>query len=1024
MNEFGFKNVFNILYKPLNDSIDIKKEELYRNIFKEVYRLGGQICDDSYDTAPFRKITTGIVPIQKYIAKQLYTEKGFELTRQCVEKEYLDFFENYQGIIKKLMLLFKNDTFTKEDIKQKILASCPEPYDRFHASRFITAVLICANYKERCKGQKQGNVFLNIGFMNLEEKAGQQSYPVYLTQLPVDITQHFVGREQELLAIEQIVVSEKSSLLISGIGGLGKTELVKSLLKKISDTNVDKCGVQYLAWVPYVNQDLKQSCKLAFNMKDDTEQAWLNVQKIAAQYRDKLLIVIDNVENRDGDSALLRLNTLPCRVLVTSRFKSISSLKTYDLQPMNKESCRRLFYCFYTNGRNDEYVDQIIELAACHTIMIEFLAKVARLEGMSIRELLKSLIDKGFKLSNEDVSSVHEKMQNDDTIIKQMCILFSLININESDKEILTFTSVIPNLTFEFSNARKWFGVDRNSKLMRLHNMGMLERRKRGRKDVYWMHSVIASAVREQQKDILYDKTRPFIKKLSLELDYGTQWGKGYTKAYLIPFSWSVADIMDNKWESENDVDFLTRLFYVCFECGNYKLCETLIKRVLDIDEGIEDINYRYLVRDYKNQSDILMKMENPNQALEFLDMAESLLQDDAWDIAERSFIWHKKGTAYNIKGDYKKAKEYYIKTLNNDMTIDGVSARELSTDYSSIGCLYLDMGQYKDAYDYIKRAINLDSETEEDSESIMNYCYLASVCSELYSEGHIEYYDEAVSSFEKVIAFREKNNGKHHTDLADVYHEYSLFLYYNGELDDAMRYSKMAYDINVFVHSEYSISAMQNKNTQGIILESMGKNEQAVEIYDELLDMCEIVEDVPVNDLALFHFNKAEALKGLVSYDEAIKLYNKCEELWKMLFEETSPNSTLVYHSIGECYIGKEEYEQSIQAFQKSIELNPDNLWNKIECIKYQGDCYLALEDMNTAREKYVDALSMIDNYNIDAYETEIFIYANLAIVYFNMDDEKKCMELLLTAKKKANYLHNDVIMDYVNHMINQCTK
>ena len=57
-------------------------------------------------------------------------------------------------------------------------------------------------------------------------------------------------------------------------------------------------------------------------------------------------------------------------------------------------------------------------------------------------------------------------------------------------------------------------------------------------------------------------------------------------------------------------MDFLTRLFYVCFECGSYKLCEELIERILKIDESKENIEYVYLVRDYKNQGDILLKME------------------------------------------------------------------------------------------------------------------------------------------------------------------------------------------------------------------------------------------------------------------------------------------------------------------------------------------------------------------------------------------------------------------------------
>ena len=157
-----------------------------------------------------------------------------------------------------------------------------------------------------------------------------------------------------------------------------------------------------------------------------------------------------------------------------------------------------------------------------------------------------------------------------------------------------------------------------------------------------------------------------------------------------------------------------------------------------------------------------------------------------------------------------------------------------------------------------------MESNREEDAETIMSYCYLASACSELSSEGYSEYYEEAQTCFQKVISFREKNLGKQHTDLADAYHEYSLFLYYNGELEEAMLYSQKAYDINVSVHSEYSISAVRNRNTQGIILDAMGEYEKAQEIYDEVLGICEELGDVPMDDFASFHFNKAESLKSM----------------------------------------------------------------------------------------------------------------------------------------------------------------
>ena len=65
------------------------------------------------------------------------------------------------------------------------------------------------------------------------------------------------------------------------------------------------------------------------------------------------------------------------------------------------------------------------------------------------------------------------------------------------------------------------------------------------------MHSVIAASVREQQKEHLYDISRPFIDIMTDELDFQKNEGREYEKAYLIPFSWSVADIMENHWNNE-----------------------------------------------------------------------------------------------------------------------------------------------------------------------------------------------------------------------------------------------------------------------------------------------------------------------------------------------------------------------------------------------------------------------------------------------------------------------------------------
>lgn len=1015
MREFNFETVFQILYKPLTSNTNIKKEELYRDIFLDLYLLTGRFREDEEDTAPFRKFTSGNLPIQKYVAKKLHTEKGFELVRKSIEDHYLGYFENYDGIIRDLMQLLKEDTFISSRIKQKILTSCTVPASLFEASRFVAAILVCADYKKRFGGKKGKEVFLNIDFMHLSDTEEAPVYPLYRTESPEDVVSSFKGREAELEKLEKYIIREKQSVLLTGIGGLGKTELVKKLLNQIMNQKAIDCGIQYVAWVPYIHSNLAQSCKVAFQLQDDTEQAWMYVQYLAAKYREKLLIVIDNVEKQNEDRYLKRLNDLPCRVLVTSRYKEVSALPVYELGTLEKAECRQLFYHFYQLGKNDEYLDDIIGLASCHTIMVEFLAKVAQSEGMKLEILLERLIEKGFKLSEEDVSGSHERLQNKDNIISQMCILFSLVNIKDTDKEILTYTSVIPNIPFDFEKAKGWFGVRKNSILRNLFDMGMLEKSKKNRKDIYWMHSVIASAVREQQKDVLYDRTRPFIEKLSLELDYGEQWGQGYKKAYLIPFSWSVTDIMENKLESEDDVDFLTRLFYVCFECGSYKLCEELIERILKIDESKENIEYVYLVRDYKNQGDILLKMEKVNEALDVFEKAEHLLKDNEWDQMERMSVWHKIGTAYHMKGDYQTAKNYYENILDTEEKMKEISIRELSTDYTSLGCLYLDMGMYQKAYENIKKAVELDMEREEDADSIMTYYYLASACAELSSEGHDDYYEEAEACFEKVILFREANYQRPNTDLADVYHEYSLFCYYNGQLDKAMDYSKRAYDINISVHSEYSVSVIRNRNTQGIILEAMGEIDEALDVYEEVLDIAEELDNVPSDDLASFHFNKAEALVRKEAFDDAIISYETSKILWSDALTEESGKLAPVYQGLGKCYMEKEDYGNAICFFSKSLDLNDENIELEIDVKSHLGECWYFAGNMECAEKFFLEVLEQVEKLGEDGIGRKIELCLNLCTVYSTKNDVNKAVEFWKEAKEEVEETGDDSLIEYV---------
>lgn len=98
------------------------------------------------------------------------------------------------------------------------------------------------------------------------------------------------------------------------------------------------------------------------------------------------------------------------------------------------------------------------------------------------------------------------------------------------------------------------------------------------------------------------------------------------------------------------------------------------------------------------------------------------------------------------------------MKALKADLQIENLPPIEISTDYSSIASVYQMFGDYKGAYEMIKKAMDIDDRNEENPETIMNYYYLAEICTDLVADGYSEYYNEADKYYRKIIEFMENN--------------------------------------------------------------------------------------------------------------------------------------------------------------------------------------------------------------------------------------------------------------------------
>ena len=699
MEQKNFYHAFKLLYETVQEALHIsQKEELYRRLFKDVYLPSG---DNLFDDDGIRKVTSGNGTIHKKAVKHLYTYEGFESLCLNIKRVCLPTLKDKKKFIFQLFQMCEKAQNIPKDILHQ-LAECSEADDDYQISKAISGILVCLNHSDDLSRKGKG-VFFDIEFMRLASAHPLPQRPKYITDSPDVAVEELFGRQDDMEKLFEEIVEHKRNLLISAVGGLGKTELVKGFLKSLREMDTVQSGIEVIAWIPYNNQDIRVSFKQAFHLQCDLEDVWMTVQEKVFDYGSRMLMVVDNIESAREDEYLKKLGELQCRMLVTTRQKSAYGFpNVLFLQPLKMEDCRALFYKHYIFEEYDnEILNDIIELTARLTIMVVFLAKVAYTEGMSFRTLYAKLVEKGFKLSEEDVSCEHEKMQNDETIIQQMCILFSLVKYSEEDKTILTYISVIPNLQFDFPKAKRWFKIKKNSSLLKLFQVGMLEHVTKNKSHIYWMHSVIAAAVREQQKEHLYDLSRPFVGILSEELNTGPAFGKEYEKAYLIPFSWSVADIMENHWNCEEDTDFLTSLFHVCFACSHYSLCEKLIDIVIEIQRNTEKFTYMDLAYSYRNKIDLLQQFDLAEDASELFDEVEKLFDVNNATENERQILNHQYGILYQIRGNYEKSRSYFEKCIKTVENNEGeTKEKDMSTAYYNMARMLVDKGDFFEAYD------------------------------------------------------------------------------------------------------------------------------------------------------------------------------------------------------------------------------------------------------------------------------------------------------------------------------------
>ncbi|AKB47158.1 hypothetical protein MSKOL_1381 [Methanosarcina sp. Kolksee] len=691
--------------------------------------------------------------------------------------------------------------------------------------------------------------------------------PYYPEKLKLFVTEN---RSEELRKALTYLENHRI-LLISGVGGVGKSTLARALV------DLRPVNVPEPFWFDF-NQN--QSAKLGdileklasylkapeiASFKDERrEPGKFDIDKLTGEFQrrsevwlifDDLSTILEDQHFADNGIELLfsslRHNTHNAKVIVTSRTLPILENGEKLIDVVENEDKQDL------KGLNKDFaVDYLISngLDEVEPEKLEELAIGVDGHPLALKLLVELVTEFGVKDTLEDLSMYQES--KDDTIKKARKLFDKLAG---EEKELLERISVYRgHVGLEGLKEMFTENTPKNA-VKKLIDKSLLETDHNGN---YWLHPLVQEFSYEDLKN----------KKESHML----------AVKYYLPLP-----LPENPTKKEDLQPAIEAHYHSC-EAGEYDLAAHIILHsklhiYLDIwgDYTILITLYRQLLPPDPLNDEILLSKEM------------------------RSFVFGDLGLTYMQLGYVKRAIEYYEQALKISREIG--DRRGEGNHLGNLGNAYSDLGEPRKAIEYYEQALKISKEIGDRRNEGNWLGNLGNAYSHLGEPRKvIEYYEQALK-ISREIGDR-RGEGNHLGNLGLAYSDL-------GEPRKAIEYYEQALKISREIGDRRGEGA--DLGNLGLAYSDLGEPRKAIEYYEQALKISREIGDRRgegnhLGNLGLAYSDLGEPRKAIEYYEQALKI---SREIGDRRGEGADlGNLGLAYSDLGEPRKAIEYYEQALK--------------------------------------------------------------------------------------------------------------
>ncbi|MBE6553189.1 MAG: hypothetical protein E7666_02490 [Ruminococcaceae bacterium] len=386
----------------------------------------------------------------------------------------------------------------------------------------------------------------------------------------------FKGRECEIETVLAAFAAGKRAVVLSGLGGIGKTVLAGEIARRCEELGFLHCpqtvhirelggGESGLgALVSSVSYEKSVYDSLASLSERDKYERKLAV---LAALPETVLLIVDNY-NALSERALAEiLSKLKCRLLITTRARLDRVSESVAVIPIGclpREQAHEMFCEISAASVDVASFEPLYTLVGGHTITLCIMARMMALHRLSFRELMDSLGE--LESFDAKVDFRHNEYGDADTVLGHLKKLFDISGFDEGCCRILRSMSLLGNGTVPLDDLMRILGLRNRNEILTLTASGWVELQKKQ----------CDGEIRE------YLYLHPILSRLVASLLVPTE----ENTAEMIEYLASSAESLRTRMTYADASDLEDALYYACYVLagGSRQLSHVLWNRFVEIN--------------------------------------------------------------------------------------------------------------------------------------------------------------------------------------------------------------------------------------------------------------------------------------------------------------------------------------------------------------------------------------------------------------------------------------------------------